>query len=189
MVDLDSLNVQAKRLQLNIPDAKSVLWKGLTHCFGENAVGMPAYAKVAEWMGDNHGKGLLLMGHSGLGKSTIAMQIMPLVIQAFYHLKVKTISAYDINNDIDEVKKYKLLVVDDVGVESPYYNFGNRRDAFNEIVDAAEQNGRLLILTTNLNSEELLNKYGERTVDRLRGMMHKVVFTGISLRKKYGTDI
>ena len=42
--------------------------------------------------------------------------------------------------------------------------------------------GKLLILTTNLSIDELREKYGERTVDRLRAITKTVLFTGESLR-------
>jgi DNA replication protein DnaC len=73
-------------------------------------------------------------------------------------------------------------MIDDVGVESEQVNYGTRRLLFNEIIDEAEHNKNVLILTTNLNIEELEAKYGARTIDRLRAITTPVIFKGESLR-------
>lgn len=171
-----------RRMRIQIKNPKEVLWMGINHFLGEKAQGLPEYAGVAEWLGDSHQKGLMLMGDLGRGKSTIAMRILPVIMKKCYGMNLRCVSAYDMNPQIDILKQQQMLVLDDVGVEGPAYEFGNRRMAFNEIVDSAERNGNLLIVTTNLNGPELKEKYGERTVDRIRGMMHIVVFQGNSLR-------
>lgn len=61
--------------------------------------------------------------------------------------------------------------------------YGEKRLSFAELVDEAEKKGKLLIISTNLSLSELQQKYGERTVDRLRAITTPVVFKGDSLRK------
>jgi DNA replication protein len=61
--------------------------------------------------------------------------------------------------------------------------YGEKRLAFPELVDEAEKKGKLLIVTTNLSIQELKEKYGERTVDRLRAITTPILFKGESLRK------
>ena len=61
--------------------------------------------------------------------------------------------------------------------------YGERRLAFCEIVDEAEKRGKLLMLTTNLSLEEISQKYGERTMDRLVAITRRVKFEGNSLRR------
>ena len=46
----------------------------------------------------------------------------------------------------------------------------------------AEKRGKLLMLTTNLSLEEISQKYGERTMDRLVAITRRVKFEGNSLR-------
>lgn len=49
-------------------------------------------------------------------------------------------------------------------------------------MDAAEKQGKLLLLTSNLSAAELMKKYGERTLDRLRALTKCVIFKGKSMR-------
>lgn len=54
---------------------------------------------------------------------------------------------------------------------------------FRMLVDYAEKNGIMLIITTNLTWKELTEKYGERTTDRLKALVTPIGFKGKSLRK------
>lgn len=73
--------------------------------------------------------------------------------------------------------------IDDIGTEFLSVKYGEKRLSFAELVDEAEKKGKLLIVTTNLSLSELQQKYGERTLDRLRAITTPVVFKGDSLRK------
>lgn len=48
--------------------------------------------------------------------------------------------------------------------------------------NAAERYGLRLFLSTNLTKGDLLNRYGERTFDRLRHLCRVIEFRGDSLR-------
>ena len=87
------------------------------------------------------------------------------------------------NADIDAVKTKHIIYIDDVGTENLSVKFGEKRLAFCEIVDEAEKRGKLLIITTNLSLDEISQKYGERTMDRLVSITTRVKFIGKSLRK------
>ena len=87
------------------------------------------------------------------------------------------------NAKLDEVKQKHIIYIDDVGTENLSVKYGEKRLAFAELADEAEKKGKLLILTTNLTIEELREKYGERTIDRLRAITKTVLFSGVSLRK------
>ena len=54
--------------------------------------------------------------------------------------------------------------------------------AFAEIVDQAEKKGKLLIISTNLNKDKLIEMYGERVFDRLCKLTKRILFTGKSMR-------
>ena len=75
------------------------------------------------------------------------------------------------------------IYIDDIGTEEVSKVYGNVRCTFSELCDAAEQKGKLFIITTNLTANELEAKYGERTIDRLKAITKFVPFTGKSLRK------
>lgn len=86
------------------------------------------------------------------------------------------------NAELDVVKQKHIIYVDDIGTENLSVKYGEKRLAFAELADEAEKKGKLLILTTNLSIDELREKYGERTIDRLRAITRTVLFSGESLR-------
>jgi len=144
---------------------------------------MPEYDEVVRWLSDNDYRGLLCLGNCGLGKTLICGKILPILIN---HYCKKLISCYDalqMNANIDAVKSKHIVYVDDIGTESLSVKYGEKRLAFAELVDEAEKRGKLLIITTNLSTDEIREKYGERTLDRLKGITKTVLFTGQSFRK------
>ena len=87
------------------------------------------------------------------------------------------------NANADTVKQKHIIYIDDIGTENLSVKYGEKRLVFPELVDEAEKKGKLLIITTNLSLSELSEKYGERTIDRLRAITTSVLFKGESLRK------
>lgn len=174
-----------KKVSIHIDNAKLLLCNGLKYYCGEGAVWQPEYEEVAEWLTDNKGRGLWLCGECGRGKTLIGAKILPVLFN-FYHFPRKTISLYDakdLNSEFDDIVKKHIIYIDNVGKESVDVNYGNRNLRFPDIVDEAEKKGKLLMFTTNLSQEKMVEKYGERTVDRLRAITKKIVFRGKSLRK------
>ena len=174
-----------KKVSIHIDNAKLLLCNGLKYYCGEGSVWQPEYEEVAEWLTDNKGRGLWLCGECGRGKTLIGAKILPVLFN-FYHFPRKTISLYDakgLNSKFDDIVKKHIIYIDDVGKESVDVNYGNRNLRFPDIVDEAEKKGKLLMFTTNLSQEKMVEKYGERTVDRLRAITKKIVFRGKSLRK------
>lgn len=174
-----------KRVSIHIDNAKLLLCNGLKYYCGESAVWQPEYEDVAEWLTDNKGRGLWLCGECGRGKTLIGAKILPVLFN-FYHFPRKIISLYDakdLNSKFDDIVKKHIIYIDDVGKESVEVNYGNRNLRFPDIVDEAEKKGKLLMFSTNLSQEKMVEKYGERTVDRLRAITKKIVFRGKSLRK------
>jgi len=98
-------------------------------------------------------------------------------------LIVNTITATDLNYKFDEFKQYKIISIDDLGTESVGNDYGTKRFYTQEMIDEAERKQKLLILSTNLNEQELKDKYDDRTIDRLRSLTKVVIFNGESLRK------
>lgn len=172
-----------KKVSIHIDNAKLLLCNGLKYYCGEGAVWQPEYEEVAEWLTDNKGRGLWLCGECGRGKTLIGAKILPVL---FYHFPRKTISLYDakdLNSKFDDIVTKHIIYIDDVGKESVEVRYGNRNLRFPDIVDEAEKKGKLLMFSTNLSQEKIVEKYGERTVDRLRAITKKIVFRGKSLRK------
>lgn len=181
----------ADKVRIRIPNAEQRLRGGLDYFVKRYTFGKESHAKwieknyrpIVDWMSDNEGRGLLITGGCGLGKTLIGKRILPLLLQDSCKKIVSIFSAQELNTKIDEILKLHIICIDDVGTEELAKIYGNVRCAFSELCDAAEQKGKLLIITTNLTANELEVKYGERTIDRLKAITKFVPFTGKSLRK------
>ena len=144
---------------------------------------LPEYDHVIAWMQSNKGRGLLIIGSNGRGKTMIAKNILPLFFDYAMGKIVRCYHATEINDNADFILTRRIVVLDDVGTEDQFVKYGERRWIFPEIVDRAEQKENILIITTNLAPDEIENKYGIRTRDRLRAICTPVLFKGESLRK------
>lgn len=173
------------RIHIQVPDARKRLANGLRYVLaqqGEKPQWLPEYDQVAEWLADNKGKGLLLSGNCGRGKTLIATRIIPLFFaerQLFYNI----FNSYDLNRKQRDVFRSHILCIDDLGIENESVQYGERRNVFVELIDLVEKKGKLLVVTTNLEQDEIEEKYGTRTVDRFFSCCTIVEFRGQSLRK------
>lgn len=151
---------------------------------GQTLVQFPQHREVIEWLSDNKGQGLILMGNCGNGKSLIAMQALPIII---YMTSDRLVGCYHIRQlkeKWSDVIKRKIIVVDDIGIEEKVNEFGNKRDLLMELVNICEEENKLLIVTTNFTGKELIEKYDDRTYSRLVGMCRPIFFTNEDLRIK-----
>ena len=53
-----------------------------------------------------------------------------------------------------EVMQHYLFVIDDIGREEPYQEYGNRFNVLPDLVDDCERRGKLLITTTKSRASE-----------------------------------
>lgn len=157
-----------------------------------------AYAKVFQWILNNHQKGLLMLGDCGTGKTAIMNALFNLfadghamwfnnereVLVAEKKVFAKYSATDLMNTDtLDRALNYRFVMIDDIGTESETsITYGQRRNPVAELIDNAEKKNCLLILTSNLNGEQLLQKYGERTIDRLNHLTTVIPFVGDSFR-------
>lgn len=167
---------------IQIPEARQLLWRGLGYFVGA-AQWMDGYDEVAEWMSDNNGRGLLLTGPCGTGKSQIGWNILPLVLKKYTGKILPQWTTRMMNEAPERILKEKRLYIDDIGTEGEIVDYGNRRMVFSEVVDEFARRGGLLIASTNLDMEGLAAKYGDRTADRLVSLVKMVEIKGKSLRK------
>lgn len=168
---------------VRIDESRKLLKEGLIHYVGGIPDWLPEYDIVVEWLSDNKMKGLLAVGDYGRGKTLICYDIIPDILENF-GIKCFRTSAYSLERDLDGILSSNVLVIDDVGVEGIYNRYGTKRDLMCEIIDNAERNAVLLILTTNLTIQELTERYGARIIDRLKSIAVPIVFKGESLRGK-----
>lgn len=185
----DTLASLTQRGLCRVPDPVSWRMPNAQRCLASamcvvlpGAIWLPEYGEIADWLSCNHGRGLLCMGRVGRGKTLLCARVLPLIIDHYFGRVVNVVDARRLAGEYARVSKLHLLCVDDVGTEEAVSVYGNRWQPFASLADAAEKDGKLLLVTTNLSPEELREKYGERTFDRLKAITRMVVFNGDSLR-------
>ena len=145
---------------------------------------IPEYFEVAKYLSNTQNKGLFLSGSVGRGKSILAEKVIPTIFLTSRYRKVLTVvPAIELGKQFNKFSRNKHLVIDDVGTEGIYKDFGNQMIPFVDIVNLAERESKFLIITTNLTLEEFAQKYGKRTIDRLVRLCHFVKFEGESFSK------
>lgn len=188
-----------RRMYIHIPDARQRLEVELRKHLGDEMRWLPAYDDIARWLADNKGRGLLCVGTPGLGKSLICRTVLPAIIGG----KWSVCSAVEMTANegkvsrVDTLMKECRVVVDGLGTETVKTNYyGQQRRPFFDLCDAAEQNGNLLLVTTNLSTtpipknnpqsalypDSILNRYGNDVISRLRATTMVVEFTGEDMR-------
>ena len=81
------------------------------------------------------------------------------------------------------LKSCELLAIDDVGVEPSVVKvWGNEISPFVETIYHRYDRQLFTIMTSNLNNDELANKYGERVADRFIEMFDRLPFENKSYR-------
>ena len=173
--------------RFGIPNAKEALIAGLEEVMRHKVEWLAEYTQIVNWLTDNRGKGLLLIGPPGVGKSEICMKVIPLIFRMVLHKVFSRYQATELCNEATyrSSLRQRFIAIDDFGIEGTFYDYGNPHIVFSEIVDGIEKRGTLLIANTNLTLEEIKVKYGLRTFDRLRANMCIVVIREKSLRGKY----
>lgn len=179
---------------IHVANARDRLQKGLQHFLGkDDAKWLPEYDEIAEWLADNKGRGLLLVGTSGLGKSLICQKILPVLLSDVLGIAVDVVSAREMGQQIDSLVQSRCVIIDDLGHEPVTEMVAYRkRTPFFELCDAAEQRGILLIINTTLSTNKINNplyprsiqeRYGNEVLDRLRATTRVVELRGQSMRK------
>ena len=180
----DNIEYDPQTFHFGVPNAKETLMNGLRTVIHHDVVWLPEYDKISEWLSNNHKKGLLIIGPPGVGKTVITMKVIPMILHICYKRIISCFQSTVLVNRkaYEDVMRYRNIVIDDIGIEGLYNDFGNPHIVFSEIVDAIEKRGVLLIATSNLTIDEIKVKYGIRTYDRLRAHMNLVVIKEKSLR-------
>lgn len=183
---LHRMPMTADRIYMKVPDARNILYRALEYFLakdGTKAQWLPEYDRVAEWLTDNQGKGLFLYGNCGRGKSLLCRQVIPAILLHACRKVVKIYDMQEMNHKLDEVLTKGIISLDDIGSEEMMIKYGERRLAFAEIMDAAEKSGKIVIVSTNLTSDQIRSQYGDRVLDRIKAITTRVLFKGDSLRK------
>lgn len=156
------------------------------------------YDEIVDWMTDTKGKGLLLTGGCGRGKSIIATGVIPVLLKMATNCAVRAVHAEHLDRpctptiegmpnkpiNIDYLCAVSYPIIDDIGVEVQIGGSGEKYEGVNRVINVAEQQAKAVFVTTNLNGEQIMERYGMRTVDRLAHLCKIVKFKhNDSLRK------
>ncbi|MDR2004158.1 MAG: hypothetical protein LBQ74_14095 [Prevotella sp.] len=180
------MKLPSEKINIRIPGAKTILencFKYFLSMQGKEFIWQPEYDHVAEWLEDNRGRGLLLYGDCGRGKSLLAMYVIPAIILKYMGKVMRVYDTREMNECLDAILDRPLISLDDIGTEEIVNVYGNKRWAFTEIIDAAEKYGKLLIISTNLDGPAIIERYGGRIMERIISTTARVEFKGESLRK------
>lgn len=139
------------------------------------------------------GKGLLLYGTVGTGKTYFAACIANRLIDMDYHVLMtnfaqltnKISGMYEGKEEfIQSLNRYSLLIIDDLGVER---NTEYMQEMVFNIIDSRYRSGLPFIITTNLTMEEITKAQSvgnARIYDRILERCFPVEVSGGSRRKK-----
>jgi DNA replication protein DnaC len=141
---------------------------------------LPAYDEIIDWLVDTKGRGLMLMGECGLGKSTILNYVIPAIFRTKTNKVLRSIPAKELGAVDRNVAPF--IIIDDLGTESIKNDYGTKIDAVADAISYAEDSSKTLLITTNLSPNSLKERYDERTLDRLR-KCKVVIIKGKSFRK------
>lgn len=145
---------------------------------------------------DSHSINLLFIGNPGLGKTflcnSIAKDLLEQGKSVIYQVSSELIDLvrkykFDFENEdnnfssLNEIYNCDLLIIDDLGTELPtqfsslvIYNILNKRLL----------NNKKIIISTNLNTDEIMKNYSERIYSRLFGNFNMYKFFGEDIRLK-----
>ena len=183
-------------VHIQIPNARQRLEEGIKYFLKDKPLqwisGNHGYDRIVEWLTDNKNRGLLCLGRPGLGKSLICQRELPVLLAPYSD--VVCVSATELHDKLEELKKARIVVVDDLGKE-PRKHYGDIDNSFLELCDNSERTGNLIIITTNLVTDrfsdgrladgypdDLHTRYGDAVFSRLQSITRVAIIEGEDLR-------
>ena len=183
-------------VHIQIPNARQRLEEGMKYFLKDKPLqwlpGNHGYDRIVEWLTDNKNRGLLCLGRPGLGKSLICQRVLPVLLAPYGD--VVCVSATELHDRLEELKKARIVVVDDLGKE-PRKHYGDIDNSFLELCDNSERTGNLVIITTNLATSRGINGtladgypddlhtcYGDAVYSRLQSITRVAIIEGNDLR-------
>lgn len=138
------------------------------------------------------GKGLLLHGTVGTGKTYAACEVANALVDKGYPVMVTNFArlintlqgTFEKQDYIDSLNRFVLLVIDDLGIErdTPF-----AKEQVYNIIDSRYRAGLPMIITTNLSMDKIKNPddiENKRIYDRILERCHPIEVTGGSRRRK-----
>lgn len=110
---------------------------------------------------------LCITGPVGTGKTMFFLRL-PWKVERLSLLRLFTKPLDEVDEMVSALDGSEV-VVDDIGAEPVYNNYGSKLDLLPWLVDRRLASRRRTHYTSNLSSQELATRYGLRTVDRIGG--------------------
>ena len=136
---------------------------------------------------DDYHFGIMLCGQPGNGKTTLMQAIYDLC-RAYSDFPLLTsgkriVSAVEDGMPMNQFENEKLMFIDDLGAErKEVQDYGNVLTPMIDLLEYRYAKRLFTVVTTNLDADQLGEKYGARLRDRFREMFIVVPFTNRSFR-------
>lgn len=140
-------------------------------------------ALVAMW---RTGRGLFISGPCGCGKTHLArclFRYWRMEVSRWLYVKDEKCICHMKNNP--DFYYDNTVFVDDIGCEEIVKEYGNTTDVVGDFIQRYHYHGkRRFVATTNLKSEGIDGKYGQRVLERILDMCVCLKMTGKSKRER-----
>lgn len=166
----------------------------------EDSGTMDKIERVAGWLSNGKRNSLMLYGSVGNGKTTMGKAVMT-VLREFkssennaYYITASNLVRLKYDADFAStfaISSYNdylscdILLLDELGSESESVkNYGNTETPIHDLLIYRYEHNKPTIITSNLDDNGLLLKYGERIYDRISEQFDKIEYTEESYRKR-----
>ena len=179
--------------RVGFPDAEMLQWTFANDDM-ENEQITKAMKRYVENFADlkKQGKGLLLYGSVGRGKTYAACEVANALIDKGYSVLVTNFSrvlnnlqsTYEKQEYIDDLNDFSLLVIDDLGIER---STEFAKEQVYNIIDSRYRAGLPMIITTNLSIDNIKNPTdieNGRIYDRIIEKCFPIEVKGVNRRHK-----
>lgn len=153
-------------------------------------VGRTGGENLQEWL--DEGRGVLLCGPPGMGKSALAAAVLKKVTYRL-HFQGRWVSAVDMVSNLinlqgrervayrDSMRRSRLLVIDDLGAQ---YLHRYSEAIVDDIICGRHENNRATIITTNILHKRLAGHFKPRAWDRISERYKVLEINGESWRRR-----
>ncbi len=154
--------------------------------FEVNPENEPAHEACYNLASGKRTKGILISGANGIGKTHLAAAIVnylaekgtQVYFQNIVDLKDELMNNFRNGTEkiMGKMEKCQVLVLDDLGAERSKENSTFIEELIYKIVNRAYEDERSIVITTNLENEDIIIRYGDRTMSRLLDMCDFIHF-------------